>query len=87
MNNPLLRQTPILLLFFGLTGCEHAALPPVISPAPLDTAVVTSYAATNRIDPAWLRPSPELFTLGPGDRVEIEMMGRFRVQSHHRCGA
>ena len=30
---------------------------------------------SNRIDSAWLKPSTNLFTLGPGDRVEIEVIG------------
>jgi protein involved in polysaccharide export with SLBB domain len=30
---------------------------------------------SNGIDPAWLRPPEELFTLGPGDRLEIELLG------------
>jgi protein involved in polysaccharide export with SLBB domain len=30
---------------------------------------------TNRLDESWLRPSRELFTLGPGDRLEIEILG------------
>src|SRR5215475_7682621 len=27
------------------------------------------------LDPGWLRPPEELFTLGPGDRLEIELLG------------
>jgi len=30
---------------------------------------------TNEFDSAWLQPSTKPFTLGPGDRVEIELMG------------
>src|SRR5215467_74848 len=29
----------------------------------------------DRIDPNWLQPPTELFTLGPGDRLEIEVLG------------
>jgi polysaccharide biosynthesis/export protein len=35
-------------------------------------AVTTTF--TNRIDPSWLRPSTNLFTLGPGDKLEIELL-------------
>jgi polysaccharide export outer membrane protein len=28
-----------------------------------------------KIEPAWLRPPADLFTLGPGDRLEIEIIG------------
>lgn len=30
---------------------------------------------TNRLKPEWLKPSAEPFRLGPGDRIEIEIMG------------
>src|SRR5215470_7286369 len=30
---------------------------------------------TNKVDPAWLRPPTESFTLGPGDKLEIELVG------------
>jgi|ERR1041385_8108435 protein involved in polysaccharide export with SLBB domain len=30
---------------------------------------------SNKLDTAWLKPSTNLFTLGPGDRVEIEVIG------------
>jgi protein involved in polysaccharide export with SLBB domain len=36
---------------------------------------MTSVTLTNRIDPAWLKPPSELFTLGPGDKLDIEFMG------------
>jgi protein involved in polysaccharide export with SLBB domain len=29
----------------------------------------------HQLDPAWLQPPTDLFTLGPGDRVELELMG------------
>ena len=30
---------------------------------------------TNRIEAAWLQPAADLFTLGPGDRLEVEVLG------------
>jgi polysaccharide export outer membrane protein len=35
---------------------------------------LTTVAVTNQIAPGWLRPSTNLFTLGPGDRLDIEIM-------------
>lgn len=32
-------------------------------------------ALTNQLDPQWLKPSESLFTLGPGDKLELEIMG------------
>ena len=34
-----------------------------------------SLTVTNRVDPAMLRPDNQLFTLGPGDSLEIEILG------------
>ena len=65
----------VLCLF--LVGCQQApvrVLPPLPSGTP-DTSVVASYTATNKIDPVWLQPPAEPFTLGPGDRVDIEVLG------------
>jgi protein involved in polysaccharide export with SLBB domain len=63
-------------------GCSHrkarfadlqlnmgGAAPPT---APAELSPVT---LSNRLDPAWLQPPKDLFTLGPGDRLEIELIG------------
>jgi polysaccharide biosynthesis/export protein len=62
------------LLWLAAAGCQTAP-PRGPLPMPFNPAIVASYAVTNRIDPAWLLPPSEPFTLGPGDRVEIELMG------------
>src|SRR5580765_3934922 len=36
---------------------------------------LTKVTLDNQFNPAWLKPSPDLFTLGPGDRVELELLG------------
>jgi polysaccharide biosynthesis/export protein len=36
---------------------------------------LTLTAMTNRVNPALLRPSTNYFTVGPGDRVELEILG------------
>jgi protein involved in polysaccharide export with SLBB domain len=36
---------------------------------------MSSVALENQLDPAWLKPPTHLFTLGPGDKVEIEVLG------------
>ena len=36
---------------------------------------LVSVGATNRIKPEWLKPSAEPFRLGPGDKIEIEVLG------------
>jgi polysaccharide export outer membrane protein len=62
------------LLWLASAGCQTAP-PKRPLPMPFNPAIVAAYAVTNRIDPAWLLPPSEPFTLGPGDRVEIELMG------------
>jgi protein involved in polysaccharide export with SLBB domain len=36
---------------------------------------VASVEVTNQVAQEWLRPAPEPFTLGPGDRIEVELLG------------
>ena len=63
-----------LLLSMAFCACE-----PTVGqfrsylPAPVASTSQT-VVLTNRIDPAWLRAPTNLFTLGPGDRIEIESM-------------
>jgi polysaccharide export outer membrane protein len=45
------------------------------NPAATNRATVSTVTLTNRIDPEWLQPPHELFTLGPGDKVEVELLG------------
>lgn len=64
---------PMILL---LTGCQHPA--PQLTPS---TSLLSNLGRfseitmTNRIDPAWLQPPKDSFTLGPGDKVELEIVG------------
>jgi len=62
-------------LGFVLAGCQSVPPPSLNPPSPVNTGIVATYAGTNRVDPSWLRPPSEPFTLGPGDRVEIAIMG------------
>jgi polysaccharide export outer membrane protein len=62
------------VICLGLAGCQHVPQPHFPRP-PVNDGIVTAYAVTNRVDPALLQPPAEPFTLGPGDRLEIELMG------------
>src|SRR5690242_20621795 len=46
------------------------ARPSAVSPAP------ASVTLTNEMRPELLRPAENAFTLGPGDRLDIEIIGR-----------
>ena len=58
-----------------MTGCRAPG--PQFNPHahPGTNAAQLTVAATNRVSPEWLQPSTNAFTLGPGDRVEIEVIG------------
>jgi polysaccharide biosynthesis/export protein len=65
-----------VLLALLLTGCQHAQPHFVaLRSGPTNAVPVKPVTLTNQFDPAWLQPPTELFTLGPGDRLEIEFMG------------
>ncbi|MEO7297476.1 MAG: polysaccharide biosynthesis/export family protein, partial [Verrucomicrobiota bacterium] len=68
------------LLGLIVSGCQHPGTqfnarvydqPGATNAAQLS---LQGFPSTNRFDAALLQPSPELFTLGPGDRVEIELL-------------
>jgi protein involved in polysaccharide export with SLBB domain len=47
----------------------------------------TAMAATNQLNPEWLRPGTAPFTLGPGDRLEIEILGNLTSRAVTAVGA
>ena len=59
-----------------LVGCKSTeprfASPDLFAPAATNVTTVT---LTNQVPPELLRPAGDLFTLGPGDSVEIEILG------------
>jgi polysaccharide biosynthesis/export protein len=81
MNNQMLFRYAVrfcgaAILLFAFSGCRHigrefvTVKPMTNAPAGLDAVTLT-----NQLDPAWLQPPAELFTLGPGDKLELELMG------------
>ena len=63
-----------------LPGCETATGPKFNAQAEsaaklLALTNLTAVASTNSVSTDWLQPSPENFTLGPGDQLEIEFPG------------
>ena len=66
------------LLISLACGCQHAR--PTYSELPGHAAQAAApslkpVTLPNQRDPAWLKPPTDLYTLGPGDRVEIEVLG------------
>src|SRR6185436_2856622 len=67
-----------------LTACQHTnsyyadtpALPRAsVSGVVKDATALNPVALDNQLDPTWLKPPSQLFTLGPGDKLEIEVLG------------
>src|SRR5215831_10483177 len=62
------------------SGCKHTP-PPKYSysdykpSASHHASQLQTTTLTNTIDPTWMHTPTNLFTLGPGDRVEIELLG------------
>jgi polysaccharide export outer membrane protein len=50
-------------------------LPPLNDAAAAKSLPLATVTLTNQLDPASLRPPTDLFTLGPGDKLEIEVLG------------
>lgn len=72
-NSALIYSAGLLCLL--LTGCQHPG--PRFDPYAHFTgssAELAGVSVTNHLDPALLQPLNEPFTLGPGDRVEIEAL-------------
>ena len=65
---------PLLALL--ICGCADIRHGPTFDPRnPVGAPGFKDAAETNAIDPAWLKPSTNEFRLGPGDRVDIELIG------------
>jgi len=67
------KSVPLVLtgLLF-LAGCQHPG--PRFNPRAAPATALQQLTLTNRVQPEWLKPPTNLFTLGPGDKLEIELM-------------
>ncbi len=66
----------LIIAALVLAGCQQ--LPPrepVFEAKMARPTAFSQVSFTNRVDPAWLRAPTNLFTLGPGDKLEIEVLG------------
>lgn len=63
-------------LLLAAAGCGHIR-PQYnqFSGSRSEPQALASVEITNRMEPEWLRPATNLFTLGPGDRLDIEVIG------------
>lgn len=64
---------PLALGLILLAGCQVPG--PRFNPRPAaGAAVLQPVAVTNQLDPALLKQPTNLFTLGPGDKLEVELL-------------
>ncbi len=66
---------PVAAVFALLAGCTSVRHGPKFDPR-LSSSDSTNNITTNAIDPSWLKPSTNEFRLGPGDMVDVELIGR-----------
>jgi protein involved in polysaccharide export with SLBB domain len=65
---------PVLAILALCAGCRHFQPPEPLAAPPTD-GPGNSVSVTNALDPELLQPPTNFFTLGPGDRVEIQLLG------------
>jgi protein involved in polysaccharide export with SLBB domain len=58
-----------------VTGCQNTQPNYGTVPSKESGGQLNRVPLTNRFDPAWLKAPTNLYTLGPGDRLEIEVIG------------
>lgn len=75
-------RTPVsfvaLVAIVLLTGCQFPGprrFDPTIPPAALSADQIDRTGFTNRLDPELLKLPEKPFTLGPGDKIEVDVMG------------
>jgi polysaccharide biosynthesis/export protein len=59
----------------AMCGCQHRPTHPSNTFSSAVGPALQRVALTNKIEPAWLQPPADRFTLGPGDRLEVELVG------------
>ncbi len=78
---------PAGFLLALLAGCQttEPRFASVVPSAPV-TAKITAVTLTNQVPAELLRPAGDLFTLGPGDAVEIEILGTLNSRATTTVG-
>ena len=90
-----MKRTGLLLLLAltvaSLLGCHTATGPRFDARAASQAKLValtnlTSVPATNLLNPVWLKAPTNRFTLGPGDRLEVEILGDTTTRGTNAVG-
>jgi len=56
-------------------GCANVVHGPTFDPRHPRSGTFNELSVSNTLDPAWLKPSTNEFRLGPGDKVDVELIG------------
>lgn len=73
MNRQCLQLFVLIAGLMVLAGCKNIGHGPKFDPH--QETLQEANTSANPIDPAWLRPSTNEFRLGPGDKLEIDLLG------------
>ena len=68
---PYILLTAVLFSF----GCVNVRHGPTFDPRSSKEQAFEEFSSTNTIHPAWLKPTASEFRLGPGDKVDVELLG------------
>ena len=74
-----MRHLFFILMLVGMavgSGCANVRHGPTFDPRKYPAEAFQDMAATNSLDPIFLKPNTNEFRLGPGDRVDVEMLGK-----------
>ncbi len=74
MKETLIRITAGSALILALAGCQNPKHQFTSLGSPESKAQTAMVTLTNRLDPVWLQSPTNMFTLGPGDKLEIELI-------------
>ena len=75
------------LLLATMAGCSSTGKQKAVPAQFADLGTnSTTLVATNQLKPEWLRPGTAPFTLGPGDRLEIEILGNLNSRALNAVG-
>ena len=85
LSRLLIAAPPAAVAFF-LAGCETRALPVARPGTPVAAFAAVQAAPTEALDPALLRPGQAGFRLGPGDQLDVEVLGDLSTRSSVTVG-
>lgn len=72
---PTLIKLFLIAVALSAFGCANVRHGPTFDPRSSKEQSFEEFSSTNAINPSWLKPSPSEFRLGPGDKLDVELLG------------